>query len=270
MANSNPQQAFPPLKLIKLKENLYLATGGAGADSGIVVGKSHVFLIDAKMTADTARELSSLIAQTFSKPVAEIVLTHSDIDHVGGIDSISGRFTLVSHETTKREMIAQQERVHVEHLPDITFTDKYLADFEGVQADLLHFGPAHTAGDTVVFFPSLRIAFVGDLLFFQREPLIHRQKGGSVTGLIEAFSRLLDLDADTFVSGHSAPVGKDEIRTLRETVVKRRDAIKALASAGTSWERVRHELGIEEAALVPGRPIFPTLAEVIYREETGS
>ena len=257
---------FPSLKITALRENLLLATGGAGANSGILIGRDHVLLIDAKMTATTVHELSQIIQAQVGKPVSKIILTHGDIDHVGGIDAWPEPFVLISHELTRKDIIAQADPISVKHLSDVTFTEKHQLDFEGTAVELIHIGPAHTGADTAVFFPELRAAFVGDVLFFNREPLIHRHKGGSSAGLTAALDFLLTLEVDTYASGHSDPVGKAEVKQLREAIAQRREQVRALAAAGLSWEDIKARLDIKEVQPPPGRPRFPSLAEVIYLE----
>ena len=49
--------------------------------------------------------------------------------------------------------------------PDVTFEEGLtLADHASPPIQLLHFGPAHTRGDVVVYLPAQRILAVGDLL----------------------------------------------------------------------------------------------------------
>ena len=256
----------PPFSITLLRDSLYQVTGGSGANSGILVGKEHLLLIDAKMTADTVHELSALIQTQFAKPVSTILLTHSDIDHVGGIDFWPEPFSLISNEISRNEIIEQAARVKIEHLPDITFNQTHRLEFEGTRLELIHIGPAHTAGDSLVLFPDLRVAFVGDVLFFNRDPLIHRHKGGSSTGLRAALNFLLTLDVDLFASGHSDPVGKTEIEQLRNSIAKNRDEIHVLVEAGLNWEEIKKQLDLKDVVPPPGRPRFPSIAEVIYLE----
>jgi glyoxylase-like metal-dependent hydrolase (beta-lactamase superfamily II) len=270
MATPTIPPAFPPLQITALRENLLLATGGAGANSGILIGQDHLLLIDAKMTAATVHELSQIIQIQVGKPVSKIILTHGDIDHVGGIDAWPEPFVLISHELTRKDIIAQADRISVKHLPDVTFTGKHQLDFEGVAVELIHIGPAHTGADTAVLFPGLQAAFVGDVLFFNREPLIHRHKGGSSAGLIAALDFLLTLEVDTYASGHSDPVGKAEVKQLRSAIVQRREQVRALAAARSSWEDIKARLAIKDIEPPPGRPRFPSLAEVIYQEFIGA
>jgi hypothetical protein len=61
MATPANSPTFPPLKITALRDNLLLVTGGAGANSGILIGREQVLLIDAKMTAATVHQgVSSL------------------------------------------------------------------------------------------------------------------------------------------------------------------------------------------------------------------
>jgi glyoxylase-like metal-dependent hydrolase (beta-lactamase superfamily II) len=257
---------FQPLKITALRENLLLATGGAGANSGILIGRDHVLLIDAKMTAATVHELSQIIQAQVGKSVSKIILTHGDIDHVGGIDAWPEPFVLISHELTRKDIIAQADRISVKHLPDNTFMGKHQLDFEGTAVELIHIGPAHTGADTAVLFPGLRTAFVGDVLFFNREPLIHQHKGGSSAGLIAALDFLLTLDVNAYASGHNDPVGKAEVKQLREAIAQKRERVNLLTAAGRSWEEIKVQLGVKDIPPPPGRPWFPSLVEVIYQE----
>jgi len=61
MTTSAQPPAFPPLTIRALRENLLLVTGGAGANTGILIGRERILLIDAKMTVDTVHELAAII-----------------------------------------------------------------------------------------------------------------------------------------------------------------------------------------------------------------
>ena len=267
-ANPPPAPAVLPLQLKPLGDSLRLITGGAGANSGILIGRERLLLIDAKMTADTVRELSALLQAEFGKRVGTILLTHGDIDHVGGLDAWPAPYILISHEQTRSDILAQADRIVIQHLPDVIFTGRHQLEFEGVKVELIHIGPAHTGADTAVVFPGLRTAFVGDVLFFNREPLVHRHKGGSTAGLVAALDFLLTLDVDVYASGHSDPVGKAEVQQLRAEIVRRREQVQSLAAEGLLWEEVKVRLNFQEVPPPPGRPRFPSLAEVIYLEST--
>src|ERR1700720_886420 len=50
------QQQAPPLKVTKIKDNVYWAQGGVGSNDGIIVGSAGVIVVDTKTTADSDNE----------------------------------------------------------------------------------------------------------------------------------------------------------------------------------------------------------------------
>ena len=113
----------------------------------------------------------------------------------------------------------------------------------------------------MVYLPEQKLAFVGDLLFVGRDPLIHRQKGGTSFGLVQVLRKMLALDADTFLSGHADPLTKADIRTLLASIEDKQAKVKALVAQGKSQDEVRSAMGAPAAA---GR--FPGLIDIIYQE----
>src|SRR5579863_5347872 len=79
------QQQPPPLSVKQLKSDVYWTQGGAGGNTGIIVGKDGVIVIDAKTTPASAKEMLAEIKKITPKPVTTVILTHSDGDHVNGL-----------------------------------------------------------------------------------------------------------------------------------------------------------------------------------------
>src|SRR5579863_9447302 len=71
-----PRQATPPLKVTLLKGGVYWTSGGAGGNTGFVVGSNGVIVIDSKMTADSAHAMLAELAKITTKPVTHVILTH--------------------------------------------------------------------------------------------------------------------------------------------------------------------------------------------------
>jgi glyoxylase-like metal-dependent hydrolase (beta-lactamase superfamily II) len=78
---------------------------------------------------------------------------------------------------------------------------------------LLHYGPAHTFGDTLVYLPRSKVLFAGDVAFFYSMPLAASGKIGSWLRVID---RVMDMDVDLIVPGHGPPGGKRELEDERE------------------------------------------------------
>lgn len=264
------QQPPAPLKVELIRDGVYVIKGGSGANAGLIVGRSEAIVIDAKMTEESAQAMLAEIRKLTPNPVRRLILTHSDGDHVNGLAGFPKDLTIVAHANARRDMEEAFKdpkfAALAAWLPNELVTGEQQMDIEGVRIRLLHFGRAHTQGDLVVYLPEQRIAFVGDLLFIGRDPLIHRHKNGSSFGLVATLKKLLELDADTFVSGHADPVNKDAIRAMMTMLEDRQEKIKGLIAQGKSLEEIKAALGVTEAPAAARRR--PGLVEVIYLELT--
>src|SRR5690348_15875043 len=100
----NADRPAPPLKVTPLRGGVYWTSGGAGANTGFIVGSNGVIVIDAKTTADSARAMLGEIAKVTPYPVTHVILTHSDADHVNGLMGFPKGLTIIAHENCKNEM----------------------------------------------------------------------------------------------------------------------------------------------------------------------
>lgn len=260
-----------PLAVQKIRDGIYFAKGGYGANTGFFVGDKAVLCIDAKMSTEAGQEEVAAIAKITPLPITTMVVTHSDLDHVNGLAGFPAGIKVISQENALKDMqTAFQEpalKPLLAYLPSQTFKDKLDLLFDGEKVDLLHFGPAHTNGDVVVFFPKRKVAFIGDLAFIGRDPLIHLQKGGSSFGLVKNLKAIHKLDADIFLSGHSDPLGKADIASLTKSIEDSQAKVKALLAQGKSLDDVKKAFGIKDEP-GPGGRRWPSLAETIYTELT--
>jgi len=265
-------QAQPaPLSLEPLKGGVYWVKGGSGANAGVIIGRKEVIVIDAKMTEDSARAMLAEIQKLTPNPLKYVLLTHSDGDHVNGLSAFPKGTAIIAHANTRKDMEEAFKDPKLgalqPYLPTETVTGERWLKIDGVRVDLLCFGPAHTSGDLVVYLPGQKIAFVGDLAFTGRDPLIHRRKGGTSFGLVQYLKKILALDADTFISGHSDPLTKGDIQGLLTSIEERQAKVKALIQQGKSLDEIKAAFGLTEA---PGQPArrWPSLIEVIHQELT--
>ncbi len=271
---SSPEQAqplkpeVPPISVLKVKGNIYEIKGGVGANTGFFIGEKEVVVIDAKMTEDAAKKMITEIRKVTSHPIRYITITHSDGDHVNGLVGFPQGIDIIAHEKTRVHISkAFQSAQQRPYIPNITFPDRlslYLGvEPKGTRIDLLYFGPAHTDGDAVVYFPNEKVAFLGDLLFIGREMLIHRSKKGNSSGLVKALKAILALDAEIFIHGHADPATQKDIRNLIQSVEEKQARIQALVKEGKTLEQIKTIFPVEDRGM---RRM--SLAEVIYLERT--
>ncbi len=252
--------------------NIYMVKGGSGANTGFFIGEKEVLAIDSKMTAEASRQMIEEIKKLTPNPVTKLVITHSDGDHVNGLAGFPRGLEIIAHAQTKTDLAEAFKAPNLQplqaYLPNKTFTDKMDLVSGGERIQLLHFGPAHTSGDIVVFFPAERVAFVGDLVFVGRDPLIHRQKGGTSLGLVKTLKSLLQLNADRYAAGHTEILAKSDIQTELKSIEDKQARIRAMIQEGKSLDDVKKAFGVEERSGAPAGRRFASLVEVIYLDLT--
>jgi len=258
-AGQPPQyrQAAAPVSVHQISPHVYELRGGAGANCSFIVGEEDVFVIDAKMSAESVKEMLSFIRQTTDKPISHIILTHSDGDHVNGLSGFPVNLDIIAHDNTAKHI----EKVP---LPNETFSDRMSMYSGRLRIDLIYFGPAHTDGDIVIYVPEDQVAILGDLFFKGRDPLIHMNKNGSSFGLTRALNEIIGLDAKTYISGHAEPVAKTEVEDLYRRIIEIQDKVKTMAGEGKTVDEVKKAMGISTE-----QSFWPSLAEVIYKEIAG-
>jgi glyoxylase-like metal-dependent hydrolase (beta-lactamase superfamily II) len=198
---------------------------------GFIIGKEGVIVIDTTVSPESGKELLAIIANITLKPVTTILLTHGDMDHVGGLTAFPTELTIIAQENNKKSMeaavAAGRRMVSAEHLPNRTVSkEREAVEIEGVKLELFHWAPAHTAGDLVVYLPDEKIVFTGDIFTMdQFRALIHRDQKGSSEGWITTAKGVVALRAERFVVGHG------DVQT-RESLQKRVSVTEA------EWKKI--------------------------------
>jgi cyclase len=124
-------------------------------------------------------------------------------------------------------------------LPSETFDGQLELDLGGKRVLLLELGPAHTAGDLVVYLPENKTLFAGDLLFEGMHPLVWV---GTISSYLLALERLLGLDLDVVVPGHGRATDRAGIVRHVEYLRALRDEVEPLCRDGLTPEQVASTL----------------------------
>jgi len=271
------QQQQPPRTAKLVRGNVYWLDAGGGGNAGFVVGTDGVIVVDTMTPAAQGKNLLAEIAKATPKPVTTVILTHSDIDHMGGLAGFPTGLTIIAHENNKKEMeAAANTNQPAPQLPNKTFTaSKETLTISGVKMELLHFGPAHTSGDVQVYFPEQKVVFTGDVIATsccgnQRSPqaftMIKTQKNGSVEGWVKTVKGVLALNADIYVPGHGDLQTRMDLEQRLARVQARQDQIRKFIAQGKSLEETKAALG--ETSPPPGYDPnqFPDFSAVVYNE----
>ncbi|MGQ9801104.1 MAG: MBL fold metallo-hydrolase [Candidatus Saccharicenans sp.] len=271
LLSATQQTTPPPLKIEKIRDNIYLIKGGSGANCYFITGQKSNLLFDAKMTPDSFKEMLSEIQKISPKSLGMIILTHSDGDHVNGLKGLTEKVKILAHKKTYEEMLPAVEQTPElkEYLPSETYEDSQMLEFEGTRLELRNFGPAHTSGDTITFIPASKVAIVGDLMFFGRDPLIHKHKNGTFFGYLKTLQAMLDYrpEIEAFLSGHSDPVGRQEVKGLIDSLKEKEARVRQMIEQGRTLDEIKLAFGVQPppAGTTVRRPL---LVEIIYQEIT--
>jgi cyclase len=249
-----------PVALQMIADNLYMIVGGRGANGGVYIGEKSVFMIDAKQdSASVAQALGEIVKLT-KNPVTRVVSTHADGDHVFGNRFLPASAEFISHENCRKEFFLPgmngqasdwNNPMLAPFLPSITYRDKMDIYVGAKRIELWYFGIGHTTGDTVVFFPDEKVAFIGDQAFVGRVQLIHAYKGGSSFGEVANLEKMLKtIDAIQFVCGHNEIQGIMGIRNHIAQMKAMQEKVRALKAKNMSIDDVRKQFSQNEATLV--------------------
>jgi cyclase len=213
--------------LQKIKENLYLASGGGG-NSAVFVTDLGVVIVDTKL-AGWGQPLIAKIRTVTDKPVVTIINTHSHSDHVGGNEFFGTAVEIVAHENTRLAMDRMEafRGDKVNFLPKLMFKDKMTLGAGKDRIDLYYFGRGHTNGDAWVVFPAARVVHAGDMFAATAPPIIDDVSGGSGLAYPETLAKA---DAgiknvDTIITGHSTLKPWKDLATYAEFTRGFRDGV---------------------------------------------
>lgn len=201
------QPAAHVAEIAKIKDNLYLITGGDGGNTAAFVTTTGVVLVDTKL-ANWGQAILDKVRSVTDKPIAYIVNTHTHSDHVGSNEFFPASVEIVAHENTAANMGKMpvfQGPAKKTAMPDRTYKDR-LTLLSGTDAiDLYYFGPAHTNGDAFVVFRNSRVMHAGDAFARAGTPGIDVSNGGSGLAYASTLEKAVAgiTNVDTVIPGHS-------------------------------------------------------------------
>jgi glyoxylase-like metal-dependent hydrolase (beta-lactamase superfamily II) len=214
------QQANAPkvVEVQKLKDNLYMLTGGGG-NTAVFVGSNGVVVVDTK-NPGWGQPILDQIKKLTDKPVTTIINTHTHGDHVSGNVEFPTTVDIIVQENTKTNMQTMKsppgmggattgptifEQNNGKGLPKHTFKDRMTVGNGPDEIDLYYFGRGHTNGDAWVVWPALRFAHAGDIFSGKNLPLLDTNNGGSGVEIGDSLAKAHAgiKNVDQVITGHS-------------------------------------------------------------------
>jgi glyoxylase-like metal-dependent hydrolase (beta-lactamase superfamily II) len=254
---------LPAGKIIELGDDVHVIPDGGVAlvpNVGIVLGDDSVLVIDTGMGPANAEIVLAEVRGMTRLPIRYLVTTHFHPEHNYGAQAFPDETILVyataQHRDLQRkgeayrtwfiEMFGDDVRELLQPVelrePDLTFEKRVELNLGGRRVELHYFGqPAHTGGDTVVYLPRQKIAFVGDLVPNGRFPILP-DEDSSIRGWIETLDALAALGAETIVPSHGPPGKADLIQEVRDYLTAIEMRAGRLRSDGVALETAQDTL----------------------------
>jgi cyclase len=244
------QQDFSKVEIqtIKVTDGIYMLTG-AGGNLGVCSGEDGIFLIDDQY-APLTEKIRAAIGKISQDPIRFVLNTHWHGDHTGGNENLGKSGTLiVAHDNVRQRMSTEQfikffgsksEPSPKVALPVVTFNDTITLHLNGEEIHAFHVPPAHTDGDSAVYFRKANVIHMGDLYFAGMYPFIDGSSGGDISGMILAADKVLELinEETKVIPGHGALSNRAELASYREMLATVRDRVAKLVAAGKSAEEI--------------------------------
>jgi cyclase len=215
------------IELRKLKDNLYVATGGGG-NTAIFITDLGVVLVDTKL-AGWGQPLLTKIKTITSQKVTTIINTHAHGDHTGSNEFFGTAVEIVAQENTRTNMARMEafKDEKVNYLPKLLFKDRMSLGTGKDKIDLYYFGAGHTNGDAWVVFTAARVVHAGDMFAARQPPIIDVNNGGSGLAYPESLAKAVTgiINVDTIITGHSTIMGWKDLGTYAEFTREFRDVV---------------------------------------------
>jgi len=231
------------IQTVKVADGLYVLMGGAAQGNiAVSVGSDGILLIDS-MYAPMHQKIMDALAKISRQPIRYLINTHLHGDHTAGNEVMAKLgAAVISQENMRKRMAEQQNNAPpAAALPIVTYTDSMTLHFNGEEIYIYHPAPAHTDGDSIIYFRHANVMHVGDVPSSLRYPNIGVNEGGSVDGMIAAARQVMKIaNADTkIIPGHLGPVvGFKEIQQQLEMFAAVRDRVASAIRAGKTVEQV--------------------------------
>ena len=200
---------------------LYVISSEAG-NSILRLSGNGLILVDGQ-PPDNYDTLRERVARISKQSIRVLIVTDYHQSHTGtNARFLNDGTAILLQENAQQRLATYHPPSGQTATPIKTYDKEFDLRTGGVEAKLMHFGSAYTDGDTVVYFPLLKVVAVGDL--FSGTPNPDFSAGGSLVGWGPVLAQILKLDFDVVVPGTGPTVGRADLEAFKtkiDTLVSR-------------------------------------------------
>ena len=255
------------IKTTSLTKNLHVIFG-YGGNILVSIGKDGTLIVDSQFP-DISSVILEKINELGGEKVDFIINTHFHFDHAEGNRAYGPMgANIYAHENTLDyfkngtyinlvSIVWPQQPYEEEAIPDILYKEKLSLNINDHMIEVLHFGPAHTTGDSIIYFKDANVIHLGDVGNLEVAPFIDVDNGGSIHGMIHSLEKVLNIinEKTIVVPGHGEIADKSIIENYLKNLIQVKNKIQILISEGKTL------LEIQE--INPALEYFPVGPELL-------
>ena len=213
--------------------------------SGVIVTSEGVVVVDALSNEAMATHERQLISDIVGQPVRYLISSTFHGNYSRGNVAYQDVIR-IGHEDYKADLLDSMEAEDVPmaeqeaRLPDLTYRDRITLHVGDKKIQIIHIGPAHTRGDSIVFVPEDRIVYASEAFFYERFPFMN----SGYLNWINAIDIILNLEADIIVPGNGEwafndpQVTRQALVRSQQVLVDARDAVQREIAQGATEDQV--------------------------------
>jgi glyoxylase-like metal-dependent hydrolase (beta-lactamase superfamily II) len=222
-----------------VRTGLYLISG-AGGNTLLRLSANGLILVDGKLPGNY-QALIAYLKRISDQPIRVLINTDHHEEHTGDNASfLEPGAQILAQENVRNKLNGSTPHGAKDGLPTKTYDRNISFHLGGIEVQVMHFGNAHTNGDSVVYFPNLKVIAVGDL--YAATPNPDYAAGGSLAGWGPVFTEILKLDFDVVVPGTGPTVTRADLQAFKEQIETMLARGRSLAKSGVPKDRIMAQL----------------------------
>ena len=210
---------------------------GQGGNIGLSIGEDGVVMIDDQYAPLTEKILAA-IATLNDGEIRFLINTHVHGDHTGGNENLGKMGVLILARDEIRVRLSAQAPEAA--LPVLTYSESITLHLNGEEVYAFPAPPAHTDGDTFIYFKDSDVIHSGDVFRTTAFPVIDTNNGGTLNGTLEALGILIGVAGPNtrIVPGHGVVSSRGDVMGFRNMVLDVAERVAPQVERGMSYEQV--------------------------------